>query len=261
MYCKLESLNDARRVFDEMGNRDNVSWNTMICGYSQVGLFSDAIMMFKDMIIRFKPDLLTLTDVLKACGHMKDLELGKFVHEYMKSKGFNCSTLAGNILITMYARCGDLCSSFRVFDQLLVRDSVSWNSLISGYIDSKCYGEAIKLFKMMNDSEVRPDSVTHLMLLSMCTEQVEFIQGKELHCCVLKMGFNSNLTVSNTILGMYAKCGSSEDSLKQFGEMKTQDAVTWNTLISGSVHSGNCELGLKVISQMRTEGLIPDSAT
>ncbi|XP_026418049.1 pentatricopeptide repeat-containing protein At3g03580 [Papaver somniferum] len=261
MYCKFESLNDARKVFDEMGSRDNVSWNTMICGYSQVGLFSDAIMMFKDMIIRFKPDLLTLTDVLKACGHMKDLEFGKFVHEYMKSKGFNCSTLAGNILITMYARCGDLCSSLGVFDQLPVRDSVSWNSLISGYIDSKCYGEVIKLFKMMNDSEVKPDSVTHLMLLSMCTEQAEFIHGKVLHCNVLKMGFNSSLTVSNAILGMYAKCGSSEDSLKQFEEMKIRDAVTWNTLISGSVHSGNCELGLKVISQMRTEGLIPDCAT
>ncbi|OVA18406.1 Pentatricopeptide repeat [Macleaya cordata] len=261
MYCKFETLTDAQRIFDEMGDRDTVSWNTMICGYSLFGLFTDAIKMFREMIIRFKPDLLTITAVLRACGPMKALEFGKSVHEYMKNNCFECDTLASNILITMYAKCGDLRSSSKVFDQMAFRDSVSWNSLINGYIDNACYHEGIQLFKMMNETEVKPDSVTHVMLLSVCTELVDLIQGKELHCSITKMGFDSNLTVANAILDMYAKCGSLEDSLKQFEEMKIRDIVTWNTIISGSVHSGNCGLGLKIISQMRTEGLIPDLAT
>ncbi|KAF8378974.1 hypothetical protein HHK36_028400 [Tetracentron sinense] len=261
MYCKFDNLMDARRVFDEMVDRDTISWNTMICGYSQLGVFKEAIKLFQKMVIIFKPDLLTITSVLCAYGHMGDLEGGRSVHEYMRESGYECDTTAGNILITMYAKCGNLQASQEAFDRMTSRDSVSWNSLINGYIQIGCYSEGMKLFTMMKKANMKPDSVTYVMLLSMSTQLVDLIEGKALHCDIIKTGFDSNLVVGNVLVDMYAKCGSIVDTLKEFENMKARDIVTWNTVIAGCVQTGDCSLGLKTVSQMRTEGVIPEMAT
>ncbi|XP_077240034.1 tetratricopeptide repeat (TPR)-like superfamily protein [Tasmannia lanceolata] len=261
MYCKFDNLKDARRLFDEMKHRDTVSWNTIICGYSQCGVFEEAIKLFQEMVIRFKPDLLTITAVLRACGHMEDLKQGISVHEYMTKNGHECDITAGNILITMYAKCGSLQASLEVFNQMPCRDSVSWNSLITAYIQQEYYNEGIELFKMMRKTEVKPDSVTNLMLLSMCTQLGDLCCGKELHAVVMKTGLDSNILVGNTLIDMYAKCGNVEDAFNKFEKMKTRDLVTWNTIIVGCVQNGNCSLGLKMFSEMKAEGVIPDMAT
>lgn len=261
MYCKFDRLMDARSIFDNMIDRDTVSWNTMICGYSQLGVFKEPIKLFQEMVSRLKPDLLTITAVLRACGHMGDLNRGRSVHEYMRRNGYECDTTAGNILITMYEKCGNLQASHEVFDQMTCRDSVSWNSLINGYIQNGCYKEGIELYKMMNRMESKPDSVTFITLLSMCTELVVLTLGKEFHCSITKLGFDSSLIVANAIVDMYAKCSNIEDALKEFEKMETRDVVTWNTIVAGCVQTGDCSLGLKMISRMSTNGVTPDVAT
>ena len=260
MYCKFNGLIDGRRIFDKMVLRDAVSWNTMICGYSQVGLYEESIKLFMEMVNQFKPDLLTITSILQACGHLGDLEFGKYVHDYMITSGYECDTTASNILINMYAKCGNLLASQEVFSGMKCKDSVSWNSMINAYIQNGSFDEAMKLFKMMK-TDVKPDSVTYVMLLSMSTQLGDLHLGKELHCDLAKMGFNSNIVVSNTLVDMYAKCGEMGDSLKVFENMKARDIITWNTIIASCVHSEDCNLGLRMISRMRTEGVTPDMAT
>ncbi|KAK9144129.1 hypothetical protein Sjap_004032 [Stephania japonica] len=262
MYCKFEFLECAGKVFDEMSVRDSVSWNSMICGYSQLSMFEDAIELFREMEVQFKPDLLTITLVLRACGHMKDLELGTHVHEYMKRNNYACDTMASNILITMYAKCDNLLASEKVFDEIKCRDCISWNSMINAYIQKGMYGEGIELFKRMNNSQLKPDAVTYVLLLSICAHLLGIIRGKELHCNIIKIGLSSDVKIGNAIVTLYAKCGYVEDALKVFEGMKEcRDLVTWNAIIAGSVQSGNCQLALEMISQMRTEAVIPDVAT
>ncbi|XP_058106855.1 pentatricopeptide repeat-containing protein At3g03580 [Magnolia sinica] len=261
MYCKFENLTDARRLFDMMIGKDTVSWNTLIGGYSQFGVFEEAIKLFEEMVIRFKPDLLTITAILRACGQMRDLERGKSVHGYMKRNGYECDTAANNILITMYAKCGGLRQSQTVFDQMDCVDSVSWNSLINGYVQKGCHHEGRELFKIMQKTDIRPDSVTIVALFSICTQLGGLSAGKELHGNVIKLGLASDLLVGNALIDMHAKCGSAEDALKEFEKMETRDVVTWNTVIVGCIHTGNCSLGLKMFSQMNAEGVMPDTAT
>ncbi|KAK9273561.1 hypothetical protein L1049_018371 [Liquidambar formosana] len=260
MYCKFDRLTDGRRIFNEMSVRDTVSWNTVICVYSQSGLFEESIRLFMEMVNRFKPDLLTIVCILRACGHLGDLELGKSVHEYMMRCGYECDTIGTNILINMYVKCGNLLSSWEVFEKMKRRDSVSWNSLINGYIQNGYYDEGIKLFKAMR-MDLKPDYVTYVMLLSLYSQLQDISQGKKLHCDITKMGFDLDIVVGNALVDMYAKCGKMVDSLNVFKKMKSRDIVTWNTIIAACVRSENFNLGLRMTSQMRIEGVMPDVAT
>ncbi|XP_064938086.1 pentatricopeptide repeat-containing protein At3g03580-like [Musa acuminata AAA Group] len=261
MYCRFENLVDARRVFDMLVGRDVVSWNTIIDGYYQVGDFKDALQMFRKMMTGSKPDLVTLTVILHACCEMGDLQLGCSVHGYIMRNGYECDITALNILLAMYGKCGSLIMVRNLFDQMDVRDSFTWNSLINSYVRRGLFSKGIELFKSMKQFDVQPDFVTIVRLLSMCTELQQPVHGRGLHCNAIKRGLDSNLFVGNALLDMYSKCGSLEDALEEFQRMEVHDRVSWNTIISGCVHSGNCSLGFELISEMKVQGQRLDKAT
>ncbi|CAM8904498.1 unnamed protein product [Rhodiola kirilowii] len=260
MYRKFGKLMDFRRVFDEMVVRDVVSWNTVVCGLSEFGLFEESILFFKHMVSVFKPDLLAFTSVFRACCNSGDIDLGKYAHGYMVRCGQESDTVASNVLIDMYGKHGDLLAARDVFDQLTSKDQVSWNSIISCYIQHGLHDEGVKLFKMMK-METLPDSFLLVMLLSLCTHLGNKSFGIQLHCELMKMGLATDIFIGNALIDMYAKCGNVEDSNHIFRNMKNRDNVTWNTMIVSSVHSGDCFTGLEMATEMRAEGVMPDATT
>ncbi|CAG7878475.1 unnamed protein product [Brassica rapa] len=262
MYLKLRRVRDARRVFDEMVVRDSVSYNTIICGCFNLEMYEESVRLFLENLEQFKADILTASSILRACGHLRDLSLAKYVHEYMMRGGFVVGATVGNILIDVYAKCGDVIAARDVFKGMECKDTVSWNSLISGYIQSGDYLEGVKLFKMMMMMEEQADHVTYLMLVSLSTRLEDLKFGRGLHCNVTKSGFYSDVSVSNALIDMYAKCGEEGgDSLQIFNSMETRDTVTWNMVISACVRSGDFATGLQVTTQMRNSGVVPDMAT
>lgn len=258
MYFKFDDLASADKIFGGMLFRDNVSWNTMICGYSHLELFKESVDLFAEMINAFTPDLLTITSVLRACGHMRNLQFGSFVHDYMTRKGFQPDSRANNILLDMYIKTGNFQASKEVFCKMECKDIVSWNSLINGCIQFDRPDEAVELFKKMKLEEIKPDSITYVMISSVSTH-LEL--GKEVHCETVKLGLDLELCLGNALIDMYAKCKQMEDSIKLFDSMRIRDIVTWNTVISACVHHDDCDLGFRMCRNLSNEGLIPDSVT
>ncbi|XP_050385452.1 pentatricopeptide repeat-containing protein At3g03580 [Argentina anserina] len=260
MYFKFGWWREAQVFFEGMVVRDCVSWNTVVCGYSQLGLHDEAISLFREMIKEFTPDLLTITSVLRACSHLRDLGLAEYVHGYMKRGGFEFDTIANNIAIDMYAKCGSLSASREVFDSMECRDSVSWNSMISGYFLNGCFDEGLNLFKMMR-TNMKPDSVSCVLILSVYTQLGQVDQGKLIHCDIVKLGFDSDIIVNNVLVDLYAKCGNIQDTLEVFDSMTARDVVTWNIIISACIRNEDCSLGLRMVLRMKNEGVMPDVAT
>lgn len=261
MYLKFSRPTDARRVFDEMVVRDSISYNTIICGYLNLEMYEASVRMFLEKLDQFKPDILTVNSILRACGHLRDLHLAKYVHDYMLRAGFVLETTGNNVLINVYAKCGDMIAARDVFKSMECKDTVSWNSIINGYIQSGDLLEAMKLFKMMMIMEEQADHITYLMLISVSTRLANLKFGRGLHSNGTKSGIYSDLSVSNALIDMYAKCGEVGDSLQIFHSMETRDTVTWNTVISACVRFGDFTTGLQVTTQMRTSGAVPDMAT
>ncbi|XP_027159845.1 pentatricopeptide repeat-containing protein At3g03580-like [Coffea eugenioides] len=254
MYFKFDKLVDCEKVFNKMDVRDTVTWNTMICGFFNSSLYDESIRLFFQMVHDFEPDKITLSSVLQACGHVRDLKSGRSVHDYMVKNRYTGDITANNLLINMYTKCGELLASREVFDSMKSRDLVSWNSMISGYAENEFYEEAIELFNMMK-MELEPDSITYVILLTLCTQSTNRYFATQLHCTLLKQGFDSIITVGNSLIDMYAKVGELDNSLEQFENMEARDVVTWNTIIAACGHCEDCSLGLRMISRMRNKGI------
>ncbi|KAL4561479.1 hypothetical protein LXL04_033645 [Taraxacum kok-saghyz] len=260
MYLKSNNLQDCHKVFNETAIKDTGTWNTIISGYSQATLYQESITLFMEMLQKHQPDLLTVTSVLHACSHIQDLESGKFVHNYMVINGYECDTTASNILINMYAKCGDAHTARKVFNKMKTRDLTSWNSLINGFMIASLYEESMDIFTSMK-TDMKPDFVTYVTILPVCTFLMSLKLAKEIHCETIKSGFNSSIIVRNSLIDVYAKCGKMEDALNQFEYMKDRDIVSWNTIISACSHSDNYNLGFRIINQMRIEQILPNVAT
>lgn len=133
MYAMCGELGFARKVFDEISQRDLVSWNSMISGYSKMGRAGDAVGLFSKMRdAGFEPNEMTLVSVLGACGDLGDLSLGRWVEDFAVEKKLQLNSYLGSALIGMYGKCGDLCSARRVFDSMTKKDRVTWNAMITG---------------------------------------------------------------------------------------------------------------------------------
>lgn len=133
MYSRIGKMGFARKMFDEMSQRDLVSWNSMISGYAQTGCSREAVGLFIEMRNEgFEPDERTLVSVLGACGDLGDVSLGKRVEEYVVEKRMELNSFMGSALINMYGKCGDLVSARRIFDGMKKKDVITWNAMISG---------------------------------------------------------------------------------------------------------------------------------
>jgi len=130
LYARCGETGFARKMFDEMGDRELVSWNSMISGYSKMGFAKEAMGLFMEMREEgFEPDEMTMMSVHGACG---GLDLGRWVEGLVLEKKMEVNSYVGSALIDMYGNCGDLISARRVFDSMPNKDVITWNAIITG---------------------------------------------------------------------------------------------------------------------------------
>uniref|UniRef100_A0A803PWK4 Pentatricopeptide repeat-containing protein n=1 Tax=Cannabis sativa TaxID=3483 RepID=A0A803PWK4_CANSA len=158
---KSQCFGYAQKLFDESTQPGLVSWSALISRYVQNGLSAEALLAFYDMhSFGIKSNEFTFPSVLKACSITKDLNLGKQVHGVGFVTGFESDVFVANTLVCMYAKCGEFGDSRRLFDEIVVRDVVSWNALFFSYMQHDYCREAVKLFMEMIESGIRPNEFT-----------------------------------------------------------------------------------------------------
>ncbi|KAK1606685.1 hypothetical protein QYE76_030358 [Lolium multiflorum] len=179
MYAKCGLVEDARRVFDRMPERNVVCWTSMISGYTQLGKSKEAVKLFRDMqIAGMKPDDATISTVVSSCGQMGALDLGRYVHAYCDVHGLGKDISARNSFIDMYSKCGDVKKAYEIFRGMVRRDGFSWTAMIMGFAVNGLSGEALDLFAQMEEEdEVMPNEITFLGVLTSCSHQGLVEQG------------------------------------------------------------------------------------
>lgn len=88
--------------------------------------------------------------LLHGCAKIKALAEGKLVHAHMIMTRFDLNFFVENHLLNMYAKCGELEDARQVFDQMPVRNVVSWTAAITGYEQQGISEEALSLFSQMH---------------------------------------------------------------------------------------------------------------
>ncbi|KAF5749379.1 pentatricopeptide repeat-containing protein [Tripterygium wilfordii] len=255
MYARFNELDYARKVFDEIRERDLVSWNSMISGYLKIGYAAEAIECFERMREDgFEPDEMTLVSVLRACGDLGNLILGSWIEEFFMSNKMELNSYMGSALIGMYGKCGDLLSARRVFDKMPKKDVVIWNAMITGYAQNGSSTEAIVVFNGMREVGIDPDKITLAEALSACASFGALDLGKRIETYAFQRGLQHDIYVATALIDMYAKCGSLDNARRVFKEMPQKNEVSWNAMISALAFHGRAQEALLLFKCMSEAG-------
>eukprot|EP01018_Ginkgo_biloba_P000474 Gb_25130 [translate_table: standard] len=260
MYAKCAdggSMVDARKLFDRICERNVVTWTAIIAGYAQnSGHGKEAIKLFYKMkLAGVKPNHFTFASVLKACTSLPDLEHGKQIYAHIIKTGSQLDISVGSALVAMYARCGSIKDARREFNKMLERNVASWNG------QNNHAKESYKKFNKPKQVGMKSDKFTFASILSACASIAALDQGMQLHARILKTGFQSDISVGNTIVTMYSRCGSIEDSYEVFKNMIERNVISWNAIIRGYAQHGYGKEALQLFEQMQRAGVKPNHIT
>jgi pentatricopeptide repeat protein len=264
MYAKCGLLDTAQKVFDSLPLRNIVSWNTMISEYVEHGQHDEALCCYESLEFEgVSANSVTLMSILKSCSTLGSTEKGREIHAEIEAKGLLKSNLSlGNALIDMYGKCGFLREAQKIFDDLLVRDVVSWTALITGYTEHNCGEEALKYFEQMQFQGIPPNVVTFSCSLKACTCVKDVGKGEEIHNMIKRCpSLKEDLVVCSALLSMYARFGFLEKAQEVLDSLSEKTVALWNTLIIAYTECNHGKEALECHKQMQLEGIIMNTIT
>ncbi|KAL0335616.1 UNVERIFIED_CONTAM: Pentatricopeptide repeat-containing protein, chloroplastic [Sesamum radiatum] len=206
----------------------------------------------------FHTDPFIYASLIKACNKAQAFLEGKSIHCHVIRLGLDYNVNVLNSLVSFYVGSVNLMSYAAVlFGSILEKSVVSVNCMISGYVNRGNLDVGLSLFvKMLSGcfgSNVKPNYVTFVILISGCVESGGCRTGNALHCCCFKIGLDANTEICNALIDLYAKFGCILDAVSVFRDMPTKDLISWNAMIWGYVKSGNCKQAFALFRKMRNE--------
>uniref|UniRef100_A0A803PW07 Pentatricopeptide repeat-containing protein n=1 Tax=Cannabis sativa TaxID=3483 RepID=A0A803PW07_CANSA len=265
MYAKCFDMVSAEKVFDEMPDRNVVSWNSMITGFLKNEFYDKGVEFFKEVIREslVSPDEVSFSNVLSACAKMGTLEFGGQVHGVVVKHGLESLSYVSNSLIDMYCKCGGFNNAVKLFQIRgdSFRDVVSWNIMVSGFISNNKFEDACNLFWIMRREGLKLDEVSYSSALNASASLSALNQGILIHDQVIKCGFVQNSSVLSSLITMYSKCGSLIDAYCVFEETKDRNVICWTAMISAYQQHGYVNKVIESFQEMIREGMKPNYVT
>lgn len=290
----------ATLLFKQMVEPNSYLYNAMIRAYTHSHLYISTINVYKQMLRDgdpqakdpIFPDKFTYPFVIKSCGGLLCLDLGKQVHVHACKFGWKSNTVIENSLLDMYIRCDNLSDAHKMFEEMSERDVISWNSLItghiklgqvrraramfeempektivtwtamiSGYTRNGFDAEALDVFRRMQMEGVEPDWVSLIAVLPACAQLGALELGKWIHFYAEKNGFLLITCLCNSLIEMYAKCGSVNQAWQLFDEMLERDVISWSTMIGGLANHGKAREAIVLFQEMQRAKVEPNEIT
>ncbi|KAJ6994401.1 pentatricopeptide repeat-containing protein [Populus alba x Populus x berolinensis] len=170
-YAKVGDMASARALFDEAPEKDVVAWSALISGYSRNEQPNEAVKIFFEMVsMNVKPDEFIMVNLMSACSQLGNHDMAKWVDSYLSQTSIDtrqAHVLAA--LIDMHAKCGNMEKAVKLFEDMPSRDLIPCCSLIQGLSIHGRGVEAVELFNRMLDEGLIPDSVAFTVILTACS--------------------------------------------------------------------------------------------
>ncbi|CAI0468764.1 unnamed protein product [Linum tenue] len=233
--------------------------------------------------------------VFKACTLTNDFRLGKQVHGTVVVTGFENDEFVLNSMVVLYAKCGEIADSTRIFDAIPRRTVVSWNALLNCYVQRDSFGEAVELFQdmtkadivswnaviagcvlleshdcalelfreMNKESGVSPNTFTLSSALKACAGAGNREPGRQLHAYLIRRDLGLDTFLGVGLVDLYAKSGYMVDARLVFNVIpeKERSIVSWSAMIGGMAQHGHGRLALQMFNEMLKEGVAPNHIT
>ncbi|KAE8706154.1 Pentatricopeptide repeat-containing protein [Hibiscus syriacus] len=296
-YSKFSLLDDARVVAENCKFLRPLPWNLLISSFVKNKLYKEALSAYKVMVNKgIIPDSFTYPSVLKACSEELDVDFGRMVHRSISASCHEWNLYVHNALISMYGKFGQLDVARDLFDKMVERDDVSWNTMISCYASKGIWGEAFMLFDRMHAEGVEMNFITwntiaggclrtgnfkcslellsqmrsngfHLDPVAMiiglgaCSHIGALKLGKEIHGSAIRSCCDRFENVRNALITMYSRCNGLRHADLLFRSMEERSIITWNAMLSGYTHLDMSEEASLLFQEMLLSGVEPNYVT
>ncbi|KAL8241766.1 hypothetical protein R6Q59_012068 [Mikania micrantha] len=259
LYGSFGDIKSARQVFDQMPNPNMFSCKVMIRWYFISDLHSETIGFYKCLRKCLNEhDNVVFSIVVKACTETRDINEGRKVHcHIVKARSRDSFVLTS--LVDMYAKCGDVISSWRVFDTIVDRDVVSWTSMIVAYVQNGCADEALVLFNRMRSGLIEGNQHTVGSIVCACAKLRALHQGKWVHGYAIKNRVDFNSHFVSSLVDMYMKCGAVLDAQSVFDDLSSFDLVSWTSMIVGYTQNGYPNQAIALFINKKHVDILPNS--
>ncbi|KAF7123328.1 hypothetical protein RHSIM_Rhsim12G0076900 [Rhododendron simsii] len=261
MYAKCGEVEYSREVFDDIVDRNVVSWTSMIVGYVQNDCIEEGLVLFNQMRDGLvQGNQYTFGSIVNACTKLGALHQGKWVHGCLMKNGIELNSFLVTSLVDMYVKCRAIRDARSLFDEHHVIDLVSWTAMIVGYTQNGYHDQALKLFTDKRWKVILPNAVTTASALSACAQSSNSKLGRSIHSLGIKLGLEDH-AVTNALVDMYAKCHLIKDAQFLFERFSDKNLVAYNSIMSGYSLNGSAYEALKLFHQMILEYVVPDAVT
>ncbi|KAL8133121.1 pentatricopeptide repeat-containing protein At4g39530 [Apium graveolens] len=261
-YSKNVGVEVARLVFDELVVKSAVTWTTIITGYVKSGRSDVSLKLFSQMKeTDVVPDRYVISSVLSACSVLGFLEGGKQTHGYVLRRGAEMDVSVSNVLIDLYVKCGKVRTGRKFFDHMVIRNVISWTTMISGYMQNFLDWEAMNLFLQMSRLGWKPDGFACTSVLTSCGSLEALEQGRQVHAYTVKANLDEDEFVINSLIDMYSKCDSLTDARKVFSNMFNHNVISYNAMIEGYSRQEDIFEALCLFYEMRVRMVHPSLLT
>ncbi|XP_024047089.1 pentatricopeptide repeat-containing protein At2g34400, partial [Citrus clementina] len=255
------SLHFTRSLFNNLPVTPPLfAYNTLIRAYTKTSCPIESIKLFDEMLkTGLRPDDFTYPFVVKACGRCLLIGIGGSVHSLIFKVGLDSDKYIGNTLLRMYAACKEIDFAKAVFEEMPVRDVVSWSSMIAGFVACDSPSDALKVFHRMKLANENPNSVTLVSLVSACTSLINVRAGEPIHSYAVVNGLELDVALGTALVEMCSKCGHVEKAFKVFNLMREKNLQSWTIMISGLADNGRGNDAISLFAKMIQTVLKSDS--
>lgn len=293
LYCRSSHFQHAQQLFDEIPNWDLVSATAVIGSFSRLNRHRDALSLFSRLSsLGISPNQFTFGTILRSAVSLRDLNLAKQIHALAIVTSLNSNVFVGSSLVDTYAKLGSIEEAHLAFDDTCEPNIVSYTALLSAYLKKQRLGDARSIFEKMPERNVvawnamiggcsqtghnedsvnlfvemcrqgtRPSPSTFSCVLTAAANVASLGLGRSFHASAVKSLAKLDVFVCNSLVSMYAKCGSLEDGLAVFDRIEERSVVSWNAVICAFAQNGRGEKALELYMTMQVSGLKPNSVT
>ncbi|KAK7260213.1 hypothetical protein RIF29_26069 [Crotalaria pallida] len=264
-FCALsesQSLEYCLRMLYHAREPNVFSWNVTIRGYVESGDVEGALLLYRRMLRygSLKPDNHTYPLLLKACSCPSLNCVGLTILGHVLKFGFQYYIFVHNASISTLLSYGELEAAYDMFNKGCVRDLVTWNSMISGFVRRGLANEAVKLYREMEAEKVKPNEITMIGMVSSCSQLQDLNLGREFHRYIEVHGIELTIPLINALMDMYVKCGDLLAARVLFDNMAQKSLVSWTTMVLGYSRFGFLDVARELLFKIPEKSVVPWNA-
>ncbi|XP_021738505.1 putative pentatricopeptide repeat-containing protein At3g01580 [Chenopodium quinoa] len=231
-YISAGLISNAQKFFDQIPEKNLVSWTILISGFTKRGFFDEGVELFGKMVgSGLMPNEVTISSILPAFANLGLDLMGKSVHCFWVRRGFEHNVVVETSLIDMYCRFGRMSIARNLFDEMPVRNVVSWNVIITGYANNGMGDDALYLFNVMRKNGVSLDYFTIMSLILACSEPSRGRISSSIHGLILRIGYSKERQIQTALIDLYTRGSFIDEAYGVFNEMVVKDIVAWTLML------------------------------